>query len=268
MHVTGLHTYAIKGCYRSDATSVVVEPWGIAGDRRFMVVDEDHRMLSQREDSGLVRIKPSLHGDLLTLRADGHADLTVTATAGELVDTNVHSDRLKASLVSDEADAWLARVLGRTAYLVWLDDPTRRPVDERYAADADRVNLADGYPALLANTASLDVLNDWLAEAQSPEWPLPMTRFRPNIVMGGGPAWAEDDWVGRRIRIGEVVFRVPKPCGRCVVTTTDQDTGERGREPLLTLARHRNVDQSLLFATNLIPDTPGTIAVGDPIAVM
>ena len=268
MQVTELHTYAIKGCYRSDAISAVVEPWGVAGDRRFMVVDEDHRMLSQREEPGLVRIKPSVHGNRLTLRGDGHPDLVVTAMAGELVDTNVHSDRLKASLVSDEADAWLTSVLGRTAHLVWLDDPTRRPVDERYAAAADRVNLADGYPMLLANGASLDALNDWLAEAQSPEWPLPMTRFRPNIVVGGGRAWAEDDWVGRRIRIGEVVFRVPKPCGRCVVTTTDQDTGERGREPLFTLARHRNVDQSLLFATNLIPDTLGTIAVGDPVVVV
>ena len=132
----------------------------------------------------------------------------------------------------------------------------------------DRVSLADGYPLLVANTASLAELNDWLAEESPQEWPLPMTRFRPNVVVSGAQPWAEDGWVGRRLRIGGVVFRAPKPSGRCVVTTTDQETGVRGREPLRTLGRHRTVRQKVLFGLNLVPDGTGEIGVGDEVEVI
>jgi uncharacterized protein YcbX len=265
MHVTGLHTYAIKGCYRTDVAAATVEPWGFAGDRRFMIVDDDYRMLTQRQEPGLVRIRPALAGRELTLRAAGHDDLLVDVVAGDLVDTNVHSTSVQGALVDEIADKWVSTVLGRSTHLLWLDDPTRRHIEPDYSLDTDRVSFADGYPVLLANTASLDVLNDWLFEAQSLEGPLPMTRFRPNIVMGGAAPWVEDDWTGGRIRVGDVVFRVPKPCDRCVVTTTDQDTGDRGHEPLHTLARYRNVNQGLMFATNLIPDGVGTIRLGDEV---
>jgi len=159
-------------------------------------------------------------------------------------------------------------VLDRKVRLVWLDDPTRRVVTQAYGEPGDRVSFADAFPLLLANTASLDALNGWLLESGSVEGPLPMARFRPNVVISGAPPWVEDDWTGRRIRVGEVTFRVVKPCGRCVVTTTDQETGERGHEPLRALARHRRVGQELRFATSLIPDGPGTIAVGDPVEVL
>jgi uncharacterized protein YcbX len=95
-----------------------------------------------------------------------------------------------------------------------------------------------------------------------------MTRFRPNAVVAGAPAWAEDGWTGRRLRIGEVEFRMPKPCDRCVLTTNDQETGERGREPLRTLGRMRNINQELLFGMNLIPDNTGTLRVGDPVELI
>lgn len=268
MHVTGLHTYAIKGCYRTDVAEAIVEPWGFAGDRRFMIVDESYRMLTQREESGLVHIRPALDADQLTLRAAGHDDLVVDVVAGELVDTNVHSSLVQGALVDEVADKWVSAVLGRPAHLLWLDDPTRRRINPDYSLDTDRVSFADGYPVLLANNASLDVLNDWLYEAQSLEGPLPMTRFRPNIVLGDAAPWAEDPWTGGRIRVGAITFRVPKPCDRCVVTTTDQDTGQRGHEPLRTLARHRNVNQGLMFATNLIPDGTGTIRIGDEVTAL
>ena len=111
-------------------------------------------------------------------------------------------------------------------------------------------------------------MNDWIAESGSDEGPLPMTRFRPNVVVDGAPGWAEDGWVDRRIRIGGVTFRAAKACGRCVMTTTDQETGERGREPLRTLGQRRKVDQSLLFGTNVIPDGTGPIRVGDPVELL
>jgi uncharacterized protein YcbX len=149
-----------------------------------------------------------------------------------------------------------------------MDDPaTRRPVDPEYALPGETVSFADGYPLLLTTTASLDALNSLISQGdRAAEGPLPMNRFRPSVVVAGTEAWAEDHW--SRISIGEVAFRITKPCARCVVTTTDQDTGERGREPLRTLARHRRADGMLLFGQNLVPLSPGTIRVGDPVRVL
>ncbi len=120
---------------------------------------------------------------------------------------------------------------------------------------------------LLTSATSLDALNSLIAQGDhADEGPLPMDRFRPNVVVSGSPAWAEDDW--SRIAIGEVAFRVPKKCGRCVVTTTDQSTAERGSEPLHTLGRHRRLDGKLVFGQNLVPLSRGTIRVGDPVTVL
>jgi uncharacterized protein len=267
VRVAAIHTYPIKGCRRLDHDAAAVEPWGLAGDRRWLVVEPDGTGLTQREVPALVWVHPRPRaGGGLVLGAAGRPDLDVPElTDAEPAEVSVHGKPVTAALVGPAADDWLSDLLDRKVRLAWLDDPTRRPVDPDYAQPGDRVSFADAYPLLLANTASLDALNGWLLESGSVEGPLPMTRFRPNVVISGAEPWVEDGWTGGRIRIGALTFRVPKPCGRCVVTTTDQETGERGREPLRTLARHRNVGQKLLFATNLIPDGAGTIAVGDPV---
>lgn len=266
MHVVGTHVYPVKSCYRVDTNRVEVNPWGLAGDRRWMVVDAEGRAITQRDHAELTRVRPELTDDGIVLRTPGQPDLAVPEPRhGELTEVTVWRFTGKAALADPSAHEWFTALLGRPARLVWLDDPTRRPVDPVYARPEDRVSFADGFPLLLANAASLRALNDLILESGSLEGPLPMTRFRPNVVIDGGPPWVEDTWIGRRIRIGEVTFRVPKPCARCVVTTTDQETGERGREPLLTLGRHRNINHGLLFAVNLIPDNAGVIGVGDEV---
>jgi uncharacterized protein YcbX len=270
MRVTSLHTYPVKGCHRIDQERAVVQPWGLVGDRRWLVADDEGRMLTQRDDARLTQIYPSIVDGLLTLRHAGRPDLTVApiGSAGELTETLVWRTPVMLSRAGEDADAWLSATLDRKVRLYHLDDPTRRAVEPEHSRPGDRVSLADGYPLLVANAASLVALNDWLAEESPGEWPLPMTRFRPNVVVSGAPPWAEDGWVGRRLRIGGVVFRAPKPSDRCVVTTTDQETGVRGREPLRTLARHRNVRQKLLFGLNLIPDGAGELGVGDEVEVV
>jgi uncharacterized protein YcbX len=264
MFVSGLHLYPVKGCYRVDVDRAEVEPWGLAGDRRWLIVTPDGRFLTQRDLPALTQIRPSFVEGGLGLDTSLMVPYPLD---GPQVAVTVWSSTVLArrSLV---ADAYLSEVLGQPVWLVWLDDPTRRTVNPSYGLPTDRVSFADGYPLLLANTASLAQLNDWIAESGSVEGPLPMTRFRPNMVVSGGEPWAEDAFTGRRIMVGSVTFRVPKPCDRCVVTTTDQETGERGREPLRTLARHRNVDQGLRFATNLIPDGTGSVAVGDEVVLL
>jgi uncharacterized protein YcbX len=140
-----------------------------------------------------------------------------------------------------------------------MPDDTRRAVDPRYAAPDDIVGFADGFPYLLATEASLAALNAKLVA------PVPMDRFRPNVVVSGTEAFAEDDWA--RVTIGRQGFRVAKPCGRCVITTVDQATGQKGTEPLKTLATFRKRGEKVLFGQNLIPDGEGTLCIGDVIAI-
>lgn len=271
MHLASVHTYPVKSCHRLDHdTPVRVEPWGLAGDRRWLVVDLDGTCVTQRQVAGLARVRPAPRPGGLRLTTPDAPDLEVPEPDGsELVDVNVHGTVVPAAPAGPTADDWLTAVLERKVRLVWLDDPTRRAVDLEYGELADRVSFADAYPMLLANVASLDAINGWLLESGSVEGPLPMTRFRPNLVVAGAPAWAEDGWLGHRLRIGAVSFRVVKACSRCVVTTTDQETGERGHEPLRILARYREVGQKVLFGVNLIPDPPyGEVASGDPVELL
>jgi uncharacterized protein YcbX len=266
MHVAALHTYPVKGCQRVDQASAYVLPWGLLGDRRWLIVDEDGVAVTQRENVALTRVFPRTVDGGLRLRAAGREELSVEEpVVGERVAVSVFSFTGTATGAGAAADAWLSEVLSQKVRLVWQDDTGQRGVPPKYAQSGDSVVFQDEFPVTLANLASLDALNDLIAESGSLEGPLPMTRFRPNIELAGATAWLEDSWNGGRVRIGEVEFRVPKGCGRCVVTTTDQDTGERGHEPLRALGVHRNVNQKLLFATNLIPEGMGTIRVGDPV---
>jgi len=262
-----VHIYPLKGCRAVDLDEAVVEPWGLAGDRRWLIVDADYRFVSQREHPELARLDVSYGpGADITASSDGYPSLRVSVPVGlpELLKVTVWRSTVLAAAAGPEADAWFSAYLGEPVRLVYLDDPTRRAVDPEYGADGDTVSFADGYPLLLTSADSLDQLNQWLTAAG--HQPVPMNRFRPNAVVTGYPPWAEDRW--RRIRIGPVSFRVAKPCARCVVTTTDQATGMRGSQPLKMLAARRRFGQNLVFGQNLIPDFPGHIRVGDPIEII
>ncbi len=264
------HLYPVKSLASRARDTVAVEPWGLDGDRRWMLVDKASRAVTQRQQPSMARISAEvLPGGGVSLSAPGHPPLRVAAPEpGRTLTVELHRDTLEVAEAPGDAHDWLSAVLGTEVRLVHLDDPAhRRPVDPLFGRPGDVVSFADGYPLLLTATASLDALNALVAEGDRPEeGPLPMDRFRPNVVIDGTEAWAEDGW--RRIAIGEVVFTVAKPCGRCVITTTDQRTAERGREPLLTLARHRRFGKQLAFGQNLIPEGTGVIRVGDPVRIL
>ena len=266
MRLTSIHIYPLKAARAVDLDQARVEPWGLAGDRRWLLVDEDGRFISQREEPALARVVVSCAPDGIRVSADGRTALVIAEPpdGAAVAKVRIWSDVLMAAAAAPVADAWFSAYLGRPARLVYLDDPTRRPVDPEYGRDTDVVSFADGYPLLLTSAGSLAELGDWLAADGEP--PVPMTRFRPSVVVAGAPPWAEDRW--RRVRIGPVLFRVAKPCGRCIVTTTDQLTGERGRQPLKMLGRHRRFGQALVFGQNLIPDSGGVIRVGDPVEIL
>lgn len=256
-----------------------MEPWGLAGDRRWMVVETDGTLVTARREPALLHVRTQVLGTGRVRVSGDHApSLDVEARPAEpLAVVTVWSSTVDASTSPPSADAWFSALLGRAVRLVWLDDPTRRPVNPQHGRPEDRVSFADGYPLLLTTEASLAHLNDWITDTvlergEEAAGPIAMGRFRPNVVVYGAEPFGEDAW--KRVRIGSVEFRMSEPCARCVMTTIDPVTLTRGREPLRTLAKHRRSGNKVLFGANLIPDgvDPGdqtaSISVGDDLVVV
>jgi uncharacterized protein len=266
--LAAIHIYPLKAARGTDLQSSLVERWGLTGDRRWLVVDKAGRFISQREEPAMARLTVGHADQALTVSASGYPELSVPAPSGddgcEMLAVTVWRSTVMAAAAGPAADAWLSEFLGRRVRLVYLDDPTRRAVNPEFGDEGDVVSFADGYPLLLTSMASLGALGDWLIE--DGDQPVPMSRFRPSVVVAGSEPWAEDGW--RRISIGAVSFRVVKPCGRCMVTTIDQLTGEVGRQPLNMLGRRRLIGTDLVFGQNMIPEAPGTICVGDPVQIL
>ena len=253
--------YPVKSCRGVAFEEAVLEKRGLRHDRRWMVVDEERQFLTQRTEPRLALVGVRIEGEELRLTSAGHGELRLSAPldGNERTRVRVWKDEVEAADGGAEAAAWMTEWLGRPARLVYLPDDSVRAVNPKYANAGDRVSFADGFPLLLVTTASLTDLNTKLTE------PVPMDRFRPNIVVDGAEPWAEDAW--KRLRIGASGLRVAKPCARCVVTTTDQQTGARGVEPLRTLATFRNVGGEVMFGQNAIPENEGVLRVGDAVVI-
>lgn len=278
MHVVALNVHPVKSCAIRPVDAAVVEHAGFAGDRRWMVVNADGRLVSAREEHRLFSIVPDTAEtgpdvpNGLRLRAPDRPDLHLHDVEGEEIPVRLHRHDLFGALVSPEADAWISTVLGHEGLrLVRCVDPTRRPLNPDFSREGDHTAYADGYPVTLASRRSLAQLNDWIADGAVergepvPE-PLPIERFRTNVVIDGDlEAFVEDTW--STVRLGEVTFRVAKPVDRCVITTIDLADLETGKEPIRTLARHRRWDGATWFAIQLIPDDTGVVHVGDEVAV-
>lgn len=260
MHVSGLFVYPVKGCRGFAVDRWPLERCGPRHDRRWMIVDADGMFLTQRELPALARVDVAVDEDAaLTFSTEGRTPLRVPlpSPAGPRRAVRVWKSDLVALDCGADASAWLTAHIGTACTLVRLPDDVERAVDPDYGRPDDVVGFADGFPLLLTTTASLVDLNARL------ETPVGMDRFRPSVVVEGASAWEEDHWTD--VRIGDVPLRSVKPCGRCVVVTTDQKSGARGVEPLRTLASFRTIDGRVVFGQNCIPDAPGTLSIGDPV---
>jgi hypothetical protein len=171
----------------------------------------------------------------------------------------IWDDTVIGEFYNNQIDQWFSEIIGIKCHLVKMPETTRRIVDETYAKNKI-VSFADGYPFMIIGQASLDDLNSRLED------PLPMNRFRTNFVFTGGKSFEEDNW--KKFKIGDVIFKAVKPCARCVITTTDQETAERAPEPLHTLSKYRKIDNKVFFGMNLICESTGEVMIGDKIALL
>jgi uncharacterized protein len=261
--LSALIYYPIKGCRGFEVNASNVERMGLEHDRRMMVVTPDGHFLTQREYPRLALITPSIARDDLMLSAPGMDDLTIPiVTSGPTRSVDIwRSKGVPAIDQGEPAAGWFSEWLETDARLVHFADGFMRKINEQYAVhDDDHTAFADGYPILLASEESLADLNARL------DGPVPMNRFRPNLVVRDCEAFAEDTW--SLIRIDAVEMAVVKPCARCVVTTIDKETLERNKEPLKTLATFRKQAGGAMFGQNVIPLNDGRLQLGMSVEIL
>ncbi|MVM41505.1 MOSC domain-containing protein [Spirosoma sp. HMF3257] len=260
MTISELYIYPIKSLGGISVPEVMVEEKGFRYDRRFMLVTPEGEFMTQRTCHQMALIDVAIQGEKLCVWYRHLPDdvLELPLSGGESTETMLvtvwDSKDILAQVVSAEADRWFSKVLGTTCRLVFMPETTHRAVDPTYALDNDAVSFADGYPYLLISQASLDTLNQRLAE------PVSMLRFRPNVVVEGSLSYEEDSWA--EFRVGDLDFFGVKPCARCVLTTIDPETGVQGKEPLRTLTTYRKWNAKILFGQNVLAKSTGNTPLG------
>ncbi|HEY6459193.1 MAG TPA: MOSC N-terminal beta barrel domain-containing protein [Polyangiaceae bacterium] len=260
LRVRSLYVHPVKSLRGIGVQELQVERRGPRHDRRWLLVDETGRFITQREEPRLALVDVAIDDAArrLVVKAPGLAALMVPFEPSQARRRVViWNDTVTAASVSAEAATYFTRYLGMPVDLVQMPDDVERAVDPRYGRPGDIVSFADAYPFLLVSQASHDDLCVRMGEA------IPVTRFRPNIVVEGAPPYAEDGWTS--LRIGPITFRVAKPCDRCPIPTIDIETGLRHAEPLKTLATYRKREHKVYFGQNLSHDGEGTVRVGDPV---
>ena len=261
--VSSLLYYPIKACRGFEVESACVERMGLEHDRRMMVVTAEGEFLTQREHPRLALVAPTLADGTLTLSAPEYDSLQFgIQTSGTPWLVNVWKSKgVHAIDQGDDAAKWFSDWLGTSVRLVHVANGYKRIINEQYAVNPDdHTGFADGYPILLTSEEGLQDLNSRL------DSPVPMNRFRPNIVVKGCTPFAEDSW--NRIRIGNVELAVVKPCARCEVTTIDKETLERSKEPLKTLGKYRKQKLGAIFGQNVIPLNQGMVRLGMTVEVL
>jgi uncharacterized protein YcbX len=245
--------YPVKSLAGISSSSAKITPLGLEYDRRWMIIDNQGRFITQRLYPQLSLIGIAIEsGDIVLTSPDGSSiRLPLSIDNGPIVSTRVWRDTVEACVMAQAQNEWISQYLDRECRFVYMPDKSIRSVDQEYArSENDRVSFADGYPFLLISQASLDDLNQRL-QAKN-EAPVPILRFRPNLLVQGCEAYAEDNW--QSFRIGDNLFHGVKPCSRCIMTTVDPATGKKGREPLDTLMQYRKRGNQAYFGQNVLLD--------------
>ena len=261
LKLTEIWIYPIKSLGGISLSSAQVTGKGLLHDRRRMLVDETNTAMTQRDYPKMALLKSSISNGRLNIQYGKNAlsiDLAENNNTNPF-HVNIWRDKVDAYEVSERHSQWFSDILETRCKLVFFPEENPRPVDPRYKVNDEHVSLADAYPFLIIGESSLNDLNARLAE------PVPMNRFRPNFVFEGGTPYEEDSW--KKFAIGKTRFAGVKPSDRCVLTTVNQSTGEKGTEPLKTLATYRKRENKIYFGQNLVALENGFVNVGDAIIV-
>lgn len=262
LQVSELYIYPIKSLGGISLDRATLTDRGFEYDRRWMLVDADGRFLSQRELPQMALLQAGVDAAALSVRHKERKDCSIEIpmeASGESCEVTVWDDRCKGLYVDTRVDEWFSDILSFRCRMVYMPDSSRREVESGYARNGEITSFSDAYPLLMIGDASLKDLNSRL------EVPVPMNRFRPNIVFTGGEPFQEDKM--KHFRIGDISFFGVKPCARCMITTIDQSTAAQGKEPLKTLSQYRRDGQKVLFGQNLLFRGQGSVAIGDPISL-
>ncbi|WP_295798120.1 MOSC N-terminal beta barrel domain-containing protein [Mucilaginibacter sp.] len=264
LQISELYIYPIKSLSGIAIKSAKITDRGFENDRRWLLVDSENRFLTQREHPQMALLQQAIENNVLkVIHKVNKQSFSISInnpSTGSKVSVTIWDDICEAEFVSDEADRWFSAMLGLNCRLVYMPDDTQRIVDQRYAPENSVTSFSDAYPFLIIGQASLDDLNNRLAET------LPMNRFRPNIVFTGGEPYDEDLY--GHFTIGDINFYGVKLCARCVLTTIDQETAKKGKEPLKKLASYRFKNNKILFGQNLIHNGFGQISIGHELIVL
>lgn len=256
-----INVYPVKSCRGLSLSESKIGLTGFLHDREWLVVNQSGQFVTQRQIPKMALIKPIILPSGVKLEAPGLKPIEVPIIEGVSGRVEIWESVCQAVDQGPAISHWLSQFLGQESHLVRMAPDFKRKVKEKYQVTGEEVvDFADGFPFLLISQSSLDDLNSKLKN------PVPMNRFRPNLVVEGGNPFQEDGW--KKVKVGGVLFRVAKPCARCEITTVDQDTGEKGIEPLETLGLYRTAAKGVMFGQNLIAESLGTVKVGDPVEVV
>jgi MOSC domain-containing protein len=260
MNVHALYLYPVKSLAGIAVDSFALDDFGPVGDRRWMIVDDTNRFVTQRAHPELALVGTRFDGNQVVVTIPGEGEFRLMPD-GEVREVGVWKDNVSAVPGNTGASEALSRYCGKPVSFVYMADDAFRRVDPDRVPAYRRVSFADGYPFLVTNQASLHELNSRLSE------PVEMRRFRPNIVISGAEPWDEDRWETLTIRI--ISLSLVKPCSRCIVTTVDPDTGVRSPDgqPLKTLTSYRRTPDGVIFGVNGVHNTQGSLSVGDPVSL-
>lgn len=264
LSISHLYVYPIKSLGGIELTEARLTDRGIEHDRRWMLVDENNRFLTQREFPQMALLRTAIHANELTVYEKGNEVDTIRVnlypTETATLRVQVWDDVVEAIVMEDEINQWFSEKLNRVCKLVYMHDASVRKVDTEYAFNNELTGFSDAFPVLMIGQASLDDLNSRLTTA------VPMNRFRPNIVFTGGTPFEEDTM--KEFDINGITLYAVKPCARCMVTTTDQETGIIAKEPLKTLSGYRTGNNKVYFGQNILYKQEGIIRVGDELNVV
>lgn len=263
IEVSQLFRFPVKSLKGSSLEKMQVDAFGPRWDRRFMLANQNGRFLTQREFPIMGQFGAEINADSLQLT---YAGVTKTLSLVKLSrfaqhrSVSIWKDEVSARLIESDINPWLSDILQTRVTLCFMDDDTHRQVDTQYALQGDRTSFADGYPFLIISEASIEFLSEKVGRELSVE------RFRPNVVLTGCEAFAEDEWT--KIAINGIEFDVVKPCARCSIPTLNLKTSEKEIDVMQMMLKHRRQGKAVMMGQNAIHRQHGVLQVGQAVEVL